>query len=235
MVVDLVILSIAFSAGVATFFSPCSVALIPAYIGYFVGTEDDEAAMRDLRSAVLSGARFSGSAAAGILALFSLGGALLYVVQSQFAIRSTALSGTVTNLAIAVGVLIILLGGLMILGRAPSVSPKLEVPQRKSMLGMAGFGVVFAIGSMGCTLPVFITVITQAFTQGPLGAFLTFLVYGGGLAVMMVSIGIGLAVAKEQVHEHLRSLMPYVKPAIGLILVGAGVYMIYYYTAVIPG
>lgn len=233
MPVDLVALSIALSAGAATFFSPCAISLIPAYAGYFVGLDEAPEARQDVGAATLAGARFGGAAAAGILALFALGGLALFWLRRTVDVRSTLVGDTVVYLGIAVGALLVVLGGLMLAGRRFEVTLPLRAPETKTVPSMALFGVLFAAGSVGCSLPVFFNVLVTAFSQGPLGALAVFLAYGGGLAGLMMVTGVALSVAKEQAHTRLRRIVPYARPAAGVVLVAGGLYTIWYYAVVL--
>lgn len=236
MALDMVVLGIAFSAGVATFFSPCGIALVPAYAGYFLGLDDREEALQTPFSATVDGVKFGGAAALGALALFGTGGGLVYLVQQQLHVPSALMGTVVEYAALGVGVLIILFGALMLGSLTPSFTPSVKLPTKeKSFVGMAGFGVVFGLGSMGCTLPLFVSVAVQAFTQGPLGALASFLAYGAGLGALMLGTGVAMSIAKEETHAHLRKVTKYVKPASGVIMIAAGGYVIYYYTVLVPG
>lgn len=235
MPVDLVAVSIALSAGAATFFSPCAVSLVPAYVGYFVGLDEEATAKRDARAAALSGLRFAGAAAGGILALFALGGLTLALARSRFDLRSTLVGDTVVGLGLVVGGLLVLLGVLMLLDVSLEVTVPLPAPRRKTVASMAAFGVLFAAGSVGCSLPVLFSVLVQALAQGPVGAFATVLAYGIGLAGVLGVVGVGLSVAKEQVHQHVRRIVPFFRPMAGAILVLGGLYTAWYYWAVLGG
>lgn len=233
MVVDLVAISIALSAGAATFFSPCAVSLVPAYVGYFVGLEGDATAERDLRAATVAGTRFAGAAAAGIVVLFAFVGAGLFVLRRWIDPRSTLAGDAIVYLGVAVGGVLVVLGVLMLADMGLEVTFPLPAPKEKTLTSMAAFGVLFAAGSVGCSLPVFFSVLVQAFAQGPVGAFVTFLAYGVGLAGLMVVVGIGLSVAEEQVHRRVRRIVPYFRPAAGVILILGGLYTAWYYWAVL--
>lgn len=233
MAVDPVAVSIALSAGAATFFSPCAVSLVPAYVGYFVGTETDREEDRDPLEAALSGARFSGAAAAGILALFALGGLALFWLRRSIDLRSTIVGDAVVYLGIAVGGLLVVLGLFMLADRSFEVTLPLRAPSERTLASMAGFGVVFAAGSVGCSLPVFFSVVVQAFAQGALGAFVTFLAYGIGLAGLMVVVGVAISVAEEQARRRIRQIVPYFRPVAGAILIAGGLYTAWYYAVVL--
>lgn len=232
MPVDLALLSAAFAAGAATFFSPCSVALVPAYAGFFLGLDQNQP--RPTRKAAVEGSRFGGAAAVGILALFALGGLALYLVRAVLAIAVPQLGTVVAGLGLTAGVIVLALGVVSLLDRGPRVQPKLPAPRRRTLSGMAGFGVVFALGSLGCSLPVLFAILVQAFTQSAVGLVATVLAYGAGLAVLMAAAGVLLSIARDEATRRIEAARRYARPASGWILVGAGVYMIGYYVTSVP-
>lgn len=68
--VDTVLMQLAFSAGVVTFFSPCSYALLPAYISYYLGrVSGEERNISSLRGA-LKGVGVGTAATLGFLSVF---------------------------------------------------------------------------------------------------------------------------------------------------------------------
>lgn len=232
-------LGLAFSAGVATFFSPCSIALLPAYVGAFLGldtdpTPDQEHLHADPLKAAGAGARFGGAAALGILLVFVLVGTTVLVLRRALNVPPTLLGETVRWIAVGVGGLLVLLGVLMLLDRAPSLHVPLQAPQRKTTFGMLAFGAVFALGSMGCTLPIFLAMVAQAMAQSLLGGFVTFLVYGAGVAALMLAASVALGIAQEEARTLLRNATRYVKPTSAIVLVAAGVYVVAYYLLLLP-
>lgn len=229
MALDPVTLSFAFTTGVLTFFSPCAVGLIPAYVGYFTGLADEHGTERSTREAALAGARFGGAAALGILVLFSLGGALIYVLRSRFSLASTTLLTTVEALGLAVGVGLVVLGVLMLAARAPSITLPVRAPRERTPLSMMAFGVVFAVASMGCTLPLFFAAVLQPALQDALSGLTAFVAFGAGIASLMFGVAVAMSVAEETARARLVQVMPYVRPVSGVVIVLAGLYVVYYY------
>lgn len=226
---DLVLLSFAFTAGVFTFFSPCSWALIPAYVGYYTSTQAEAEGEGEPVRALLSGVRFGAAAAAGVFGLFLLGGGLIWIARTRWGLSSAALSGTATGLGLGVAALLIALGALMLWPSSPSLTLPLKAPERRTIPGMVGFGVVFAAGSMGCTFPLFLAVIARALTEGALGGSLALLAFGAGISVLMFTVAVLLSVVKDAVQATVRRIVPYIKPAGGVLLVAAGLYTAWYY------
>lgn len=231
MVVDPVLLGLAFSAGVATFFSPCSVGLVPAYLAYYVGL--DEGVDDDPVCALRAGGRFGGAAAAGILAVAAGAGLAVHLLTGTVGVSTARLGDGIWALGVVVGVLLVGLGALMVAGRGGWTLP-VRPPKAKTVAGMAGFGAVFALASIGCTLPVFVAILTQALVAGPVGGLVTFVVYGMGLASLMLAISIALSLARDRVQALLDRVLPHVKTVAGLALAVAGLYTLYVYLWLVP-
>lgn len=228
MVLDPLLLAVAFSMGVATFFSPCSVALVPAYVGWFLGLDGDGSS-RGVGAQARAGLRFGAASAGGILVVFLLFGGLVLGFRTAWGTTPALVGEAARNLAVAVGVLLVLLGGLVVLDRAPSVSLPLRAPRERTVRGMAAFGAVFALGSLGCSLPLFLAVSAQALAAGPVGGAVTFLAYGLGVALLMLAVAVLLAVARERTEAWVRRVVPHVRTLSGVLLMGAGAYVLWYY------
>lgn len=231
MPVDVALLTAALLAGAATFFSPCSVALIPAYAGFFLGLNEQrpEPAWR----AAQEGARFGAAAAGGILAMFALGGVLLYVLRAVLGWALVGLGDFISVLGLIAGLAVVALGVLYLVDRGPRALSPLQAPRRRTVGGMASFGVVFALASMGCSLPVWFAVIVQGLAQGPLGALLTVLAFGVGLAGLLALTAVLLSIAHDETRRRLKAIRRWARPIGGIVLILAGSYMIgYYVTAV---
>lgn len=225
--VDLALVSAALAAGAATFFSPCSVALIPAYAGFFLGLDQDRP--RPTGEAARVGLRFGLAAAGGILALFAAGGIVLYVLRSLLGFATTGLGEAISLLGLLAGVAVFVLGVVYLLDRGPRATSPVRAPRKRTLPAMAGFGVVFALGSVGCSLPVLFGVLVQGLAQGAAGTLATVLAYGLGLASLMAVTGLLLSMAHDETRRRLKAIRRFARPASGLILIAAGIYMFVYY------
>ena len=91
------------------------------------------------------------------------------------------------------------------------------------------FGVVYSITALSCTFPLFLTIVSIALaSSGTFGGLYAFLIYAGGMGVMMIGISIGLATSKEFVTDKLRRVMPHMHIISGIVILLAGIYIIYY-------
>ena len=60
------------------------------------------------------------------------------------------------------------------------------------------FGVSYAVASLSCTLPVFLTVVATQVTRGTfVSGIATFLAYGAGMSLVLVAITVALALGKK--------------------------------------
>lgn len=218
---NLVFASFSFLAGVGSFFSPCSVALIPAYIGYYLGSRDEalniqERILRGLKAGILAGF--------GLISVFTLAGVI-------FSIFTNVLKSISFYLGIGTGAFLIFLGILMIANRNLGITLPLGFvkvnPDRLRNFYL--FGVVYALGSLGCSLPIFLLVVFQALnTASFLGAFFNFLVYSLTISGLMIGFSILAAISKGTVALFFHKFLGAIKTLGALTMIAAGSYIIYF-------
>ncbi len=95
---------------------------------------------------------------------------------------------------------------------------------------MFGFGVSYAIASLSCTLPVFLTVVATQLTQRSfVGGLIIFLAYGIGMSAVLLGITIVMALGKKSLVNKLRASARYINRISGAILVLAGVFIVWFW------
>jgi cytochrome c biogenesis protein CcdA len=106
--------------------------------------------------------------------------------------------------------------------------------QRKRPLGNALlFGVSYAVGSLSCTLPIFLAVVGGALASDqPLAAFGQLMAYAAGMGAVLIAAVVGTALFQQAVSRWLNRLAPYIHRISALFLVGAGLYLMYYWVFV---
>ena len=213
----------AFSAGMVATVNPCGIAMLPAYISYYLATDDTGARseIQRLARALLVGLLV----AAGFVVLFALAGAV-------FAFAASMLVRTMPWLGFLVGIGLFLLGLWLFSGRKIHVSglPTLQVKQERSFRAMFLFGVAYGLTSLSCTLPVFLLVVGSAFTQeGFTQGLGQFIAYGLGMGLVLMALTIGLALFREMALTSVRRVVPYVHRVSSLLLSAAGIYIVYYW------
>jgi hypothetical protein len=135
-------------------------------------------------------------------------------------------------LAIAVGIGVIGLGIALLLGYQLTVGlPKAKrVRPGDGYRSVFAFGVSYAVASLSCTLPVFLTVVATQVTRGTfVGGLATFIAYGAGMSLVLVGVTIALAFGKEGLIGRLRNGARYVSRISGALLVLAGGYIVWFW------
>ncbi|WP_265107948.1 cytochrome c biogenesis protein CcdA [Halosolutus halophilus] len=206
-------LAFALTAGVATFFSPCAFPLLPGYVGFYVSQTEGE-------DASLGGAVSRGVVAGvGVLATF------VALVGAAYWIGHATLSNVVLFEPL-VGAILVVLGVLVVLDRAPSLSVRL--PKRRSnVLGFGIFGAGYALAAAGCVAPLFIGVVGRALSYPPGMAALVVGTYVGIVVLLMVSLtvatGMGLLAGSGRLVAHSTTLERFA----GAVMIVAGIGQLY--------
>jgi cytochrome c biogenesis protein CcdA len=90
------------------------------------------------------------------------------------------------------------------------------------------YGIVYAVGSLSCTLPVYLVVVGSALSSrawtGALGQFLG---YAMGMASVFIAVTVGAALIRQVVTRRLQGAVLYVSRFSSLLLVGVGIYLLY--------
>ncbi|MGQ0535963.1 MAG: cytochrome c biogenesis CcdA family protein [Methanobacteriota archaeon] len=230
MTLDAVLVGFAYSAGAASFFSPCAVGLLPAYVAYYLGTDRQApgSARISLASGVLHGAGLGIVSSAGFFALFLAVGLVVSAVGTAILGPYLVWTSRIIGAAIAI------VGLALVFGRSFSMAPRLRFTPRKSAGSLFGFGIAYGIASLGCTLPVFLAVVLGSFASGSSTTGLLALVaYAAGMSSFMVTLSILLGASKETAKAFLSRAVPVIERGSALVMVAAGAYILYYYTVVI--
>jgi cytochrome c-type biogenesis protein len=203
----------ALGAGIATFFSPCSYALLPGYVGYYAATTEDE---RPPLSGVIAR---GGAAALGVIATFLL----LSVVA---VLASDLIERLLPAVELLVGVSLIGLGIAVVVGFTGSIHVSLP-KRRSSVLGFGLFGALYALAATACVLPLFVAVALQSLTFTTVGTALILGAYAGSVGALIivatVATGVGHEALVGRVSEHVEILTKLA----GGVLVVAGLGQLY--------
>ena len=93
-----------------------------------------------------------------------------------------------------------------------------------------GFGVSYAVASLSCTLPVFLSVVVGSIaTASFVSGLATYLAYGLGMSALLIAVTLALAFAKQGFVRRLRSMLRYVQRVSAGFLVVAGLYIIWFW------
>ena len=245
----------AFTLGMVATVNPCGFPMLPAYLSYFIGSDDDGRRIGsdddgrrigsdddgrrigsddDGRriSSDDDGRRIGSRVPRALLAAAAVSLGFMAV----FAILSVPLNAGVTTiyrvmpwLTIAVGAALVGVGAALLLGYKPTLAlPRLDRGGRdRRFASMVLFGVSYAIASLSCTIPLFLSVVANR--PGPAASALTVVAYGLGMSTVLTALTLALALARESMIHKVRSLLPHVQRVSGALLVAVGLYLVYYW------
>lgn len=213
----------AFALGMVALFNPCGFALLPAYLGYFLGMNDGDE--RESRIVALNRAQVVGlSMSVGFLAVFGvLGLALAGVI--------TSITGILPWVTLVMGVGLVILGIAMVRGFQPLLSlPKLEKGTgSRSTASMFLFGVSYALASLTCTIGLFLSAVGTSAAGNTFGErFGGFVSYGFGMGLMATGLTLAVAFGKKGIVNGFRQLLPRINFISALILIVVGGYVTWY-------
>lgn len=239
---NLIPLGYAFAAGMVSAVNPCGFAMLPAYLGLYLGT-------REL-SAASAGGRFTygaGDVAVAVPAQLARAVLVTSVVTGGFIVLFGGAGVVITTggrflvtfmpwLALAIGGVLVLMGVSMMLGRhytlgaANRVAAGLGDPSMAGIKGFFIFRVAFATASLSCTLPIFLTVVGGSLAVGGfVAAASQFVSYALGMGLVILFVTLGIAVIKGAVVGQIRAVTPYIESLSALLMVVAGSYIVYYW------
>lgn len=211
MGVGLAVIASAFTAGIATFFSPCAFPLLPGYISYYVGSVENPS---------IDGAMARGIAAGvGSLVVFVVLGVLGAVVGNWVVQRMTIAEPLI-------GALVVILGVFIYFDWTPGFTTRL--PQRRSsLLGFSLFGGGYSIAAIGCFAPIFLAIVLRASTASLFGQVVLLLAFGLGTALLLVATITAAAVGYDVSYQNIPLGQESIRRVAGLIIVLAGAAQIY--------
>jgi len=132
---------------------------------------------------------------------------------------------------VVIGVGVVGLGIAMLGGFEPTVRlPKLQMGTgSRQAASMFLFGVAYAVASLSCTVGIFLSnTINAASTGNAFDSFVLFLAYGLGMGLVLTVLTLAVAFAKQGLVHAMRRFLPYVTRVSGILLLVAGIYVVYY-------
>lgn len=216
--------ALAVAAGLVAAVNPCGFALLPAYLSLLVtGEGTDQAAGR--LAAVGRALMLTTAMTLGFIAVFGTFGMLAAPAIDAVARRLPWLS-------VVIGLVLMVLGAWLLAGRSlPSLPSLARAPAMTRRFGsMALFGVAYALASLSCTLGPFLAVVATAGFRGgtPLSGLGLFLAYGLGMALLVGSVSLAVALARMSVVQGVRRAAPALARVGGGVMVLAGGYVAWF-------
>jgi cytochrome c-type biogenesis protein len=221
---------LAFLRGMVASINPCGFVLLPTYLLFFLGIQAADQAS-DQRASMRRALVVGSAVSAGFVAVFLVVGVVTETIDAW--LLSNAKYATVV-----IGSAFVILGGAMLAGYRPRyATPHLDAGGRTRSVGsMFVYGIAYAVASLGCTMPLFLTTVfgagrREGFAAGVANAVF----YGAGMGLVVIALTVSLAGANHLLLGALRSAMRYVDLVAAAFLVLSGIYLLYYFAVVDVG
>lgn len=211
----------AFVAGVLTFFAPCTLPMVPAYLGFISGASAQEA-LKESKVRLRYRIFFSGFA-------FVIGFSLVFILFGVFAGYLGHLIPDYRLWLMRVGGAFVILFGLFMLGvlriswLSKDYRMNLRLPfARGSYLNAFVLGAAFGTGWTPCIGPILGSVLLLATTQGSVGSGALLLgVFAFGLSTPFLLVAAALGTAEKTIAR-IRPYLNMISRASGILLIVLG-------------
>ena len=239
---DLLPVGYAFGAGMVSAVNPCGFAMLPAYLGLYLGARDMMVAPSGttvVATGIASAGAIPAQVARATVVTWSVtaGFVLLFGgVGLAISAGGRIIIDAVPWVALGIGVILVILGVGMLRGRrlsanfAARIADRLGDPTEVGMRGFFIFGVTYATASLSCTLPIFLTVVGGSLAvSGFASAALQFVSYALGMGLIILMLTMSLALFKGSLIGGVRRVLPYVERVSAVLMIVAGTYIVYYW------
>ena len=221
----------ALAAGMASAVNPCGFAMLPAYLGLYLGGGTAGASGNPIRHfprALLVGA----SVTAGFVLLFGVAGVIIGLGAS-FLAQALPWFGLIVGVLLAIGGAWLVSGGKIYTGVAARAAAHIGEPTEVGIRGYFLFGVSYGVASLSCTLPIFLAVLgLSAASIAFLEILLNFILFALGMGLVIMALTLGMAIFKGAMVRFLRRALPYIQPIGAWLMVLAGAYIIFYWLTI---
>ena len=222
----------ALAAGMASAVNPCGFAMLPAYLGMYIGDESGQrraiSPARHFGRALLVGLTVT----AGFVVLFGLVGIII-------AAGASFVGGLLQWLGLAIGIGLAIVGAWMVsggklyTGGAARAASHMGNPSQVSMKGYFIFGISYGTASLSCTLPIFLAVVGISVAGRSMAlVFGDFLLFALGMGGVVIALTLGMAFFMRTMVGVLRKASYYIQIVGSCLMVVAGAYIVFYWLTV---
>jgi len=214
-----------FALGVVAAVNPCGFVMLPAYLMYFLGLEGSRPGTQ--RASVQRALIVSAATSAGFIVVFVVVATISRVFTSFFVENAK-------YVALFIGAAMIVLGCFLLAGWKPRFAlPPVNTSSRqpdRTFTAMFGFGIAYAVASIGCTIPLLISAVFSTFsTRGFVSGVICVALYGVGMSLLVTALTVSLAFASGGLLRVLRSGMKYIDRAAAIFIMATGFYLTWYW------
>jgi cytochrome c biogenesis protein CcdA len=224
-------LGFAFIAGVVSTVNPCGFAMLPAYLGLYLGSNDSTASTNPVNrmgQALMVGLVVT----SGFVVLFGITG-IVIGAGARTVVDFIPWIGLSIGIILAIVGSWILGGGKLYTGLAGRAASHIGNPGQVSIKGYFLFGLSYGTASLSCTLPIFLTVVGVSFAASEiLTSIGQFVLYALGMGLVIILMTLSMALFKEATVGFLRRTVRFVQPMSAGLMIVAGSYIIFYWLTI---
>jgi len=226
---SLATLGFAFVAGMVATVNPCGFAMLPAYLGLYLGSEERQEAYTSPVQRLLRALMVGGVMTAGFIVLFGVAGVVIGA-GARTIIGFMPWIGLTIGVVLAIAGSWMLGGGKLYTGFAGRAAARIGNPGEVGVRGYFLFGLSYGTASLSCTLPIFLAVVGSTLAvSGIVAAIGQFVLYALGMGLVIMLLTLGMALFKGAVVGTLRRALPYIQPVSAGLMILAGSYIVYYW------
>ena len=222
-----------FTAGLVSSLNPCGFVMLPAYLGLYLASNSSESEDKVTLFTLLLRAIVIGCIVTlGFVSLFAFVGTVIGLGVSIIVVWMPWV-----GLFIGAGLVIcgmwLITGGKLYSGIAARIGGSIGRPEQLGLRGYFLFGISYAIASLSCTLPVFLSVIGMNFVETTMSdVIIQFCLYALGMGLAILVITISIALLRDVLIRYIRLVVPYVQSVGSGLMVVAGMYIIFYWVTI---
>lgn len=207
-------LGYAFALGLVGAANPCGLPLLPAYLSLFVEGDANEGGWHPLKALASSAWVTAGFAATfGVIGL--LLGAMVNAVESA-----------VPWMMVPFGVVLAGVGIAALAGRRPPIPQPSGRLGGKGAGGMFAFGLVYALASIGCALPLFLAAVGANLDgRSDWAVFGASLAYAFGMGLLLAVLALAAASARRAMVRAIRPAGRAGQVIGATLLIASGLYL----------
>ena len=222
-------LGFAFGAGMVSAANPCGFAMVPAYLGLYLGETEGTERRSNAGARLLRAILVASAVTLGFILLFGIVGVAIGAGARPL-IRFFPWIGLGLGVLLALAGAWLLAGGSLYTALAEKLAARMGNVQQQSVRGYFAFGLAFGTASLSCTLPIFLTVVGSTLTAGTfLYSTSQFILYGLGMGTVILALTLSIALFQSVLVTVVRRALPYVQPVSSVLLLLAGAYLVYYW------
>lgn len=212
-----------FLLGVLAAVNPCGFVLLPAYLLYFLGLDNSK--VQGQQSASLR-------RALGVSSAVSLGFIVVFLIVGTISRLFTQwIELNAKYAGFVIGIALVIIGAAMLLGwKPPFTTPRISGGRDRTFPAMFLFGVAYAVASIGCTIGFLTTAIFGSIgTKGFISGVISIGLYGAGMALLVSTLTVTLALAQSGLLHFLRNGLKYVDRLAAGFIILTGAYLTWYW------